>query len=162
MISPVEQLRMKAAAVGLPVPKIAEQMNTSRCFPDLTQSLKTEALLKPFKSDSAKQARFDAFQVLVRRGFTSQWDVAWWRSACPALLPMFHLFLLFISNLSMDSSNKVSKSSSAWGFIGHNLLWEAPSPGYPFSTTSSNNVEIRDGSFFLKWKNKRHSPLLII
>ncbi|THD28943.1 G patch domain-containing protein 1 [Fasciola hepatica] len=77
MISPVEQLRMKAAAVGLPVPKIAEGVDTSvvgtvPCIPDLTQSLKTDALLKPFKSDSAKQARFDAFQVLVRRGFTNE------------------------------------------------------------------------------------------
>ncbi|VDP89023.1 unnamed protein product [Echinostoma caproni] len=81
MVSPIEQLRMKAAAAGLPVPKVNEETvknegtasETSTSIPtsSLAQSLKTDVLLKPFKTDAAKQARFEAFQVLLRRGFTA-------------------------------------------------------------------------------------------
>ncbi|KAF6775332.1 hypothetical protein AHF37_05067 [Paragonimus kellicotti] len=78
LVNPVEQLRMDGAAAGLPVPprsdptavvpttSIPQLSMVSAVFP------KTEALLKPFKVDPEKQARFEAFQVLIRRGFTPE------------------------------------------------------------------------------------------
>ncbi|KAG5454307.1 G patch domain-containing protein 1 [Clonorchis sinensis] len=73
LMDPVERLRMEAAAAGLPVPPVSNlRTPTSETQPPVTSVMKPEALLKPFKTDPAKQARFEAFQVLIRRGFTPE------------------------------------------------------------------------------------------
>ncbi|KAA3681917.1 G patch domain-containing protein 1 [Paragonimus westermani] len=82
LVNPIDQLRMDGAAAGLPVPprsdSVAVLFTTSistNSTPLSTVSAvfpKTEALLKPFKVDPEKQARFEAFQVLIRRGFTPE------------------------------------------------------------------------------------------
>ncbi|VDQ02268.1 unnamed protein product [Trichobilharzia regenti] len=83
----IQQLRLKAAAAGLPVPPLgsnpspvvggqqsSQSENSSEltaCNPPLPSSSSnpTAGLLKIFKNDSNKQARFEAYQVLIRRGF---------------------------------------------------------------------------------------------
>ncbi|KAF7232672.1 G patch domain-containing protein 1, partial [Paragonimus skrjabini miyazakii] len=82
LVNPVEQLRMDGAAAGLPVPprSDATAVVPTTSIPTNSTPLsmvnavfpKTEALLKPFKVDPEKQARFEAFQVLIRRGFTPE------------------------------------------------------------------------------------------
>ncbi|OON17058.1 hypothetical protein X801_07111, partial [Opisthorchis viverrini] len=64
---------MQAAAAGLPVPPVSNLPTpASETQPSATSVMKPEALLRPFKTDPAKQARFEAFQVLIRRGFTPE------------------------------------------------------------------------------------------
>ncbi|KER30018.1 hypothetical protein T265_03497 [Opisthorchis viverrini] len=73
LVDPVERLRMQAAAAGLPVPPVSNLPTpASETQPSATSVMKPEALLRPFKTDPAKQARFEAFQVLIRRGFTPE------------------------------------------------------------------------------------------
>ncbi|CAH8824953.1 unnamed protein product [Trichobilharzia szidati] len=82
----VQQLRLQAAAAGLPVPPLgsnpspvggqqsSQSENSNKlpaCIP-LSSSNPTTGLLKIFKNDSNKQARFEAYQVLIRRGFTHE------------------------------------------------------------------------------------------
>ncbi|KAH8849658.1 G patch domain-containing protein 1 [Schistosoma japonicum] len=82
-LDPIQQLRLKAAAAGLPVPSLVStptsdelkscQSEDSNKLTMLTTSTNpTSGLLKVFKTDSNKQARFEAYQVLVRRGFTHE------------------------------------------------------------------------------------------
>ncbi|CAI2725225.1 unnamed protein product [Schistosoma spindalis] len=81
-LDPIQQLRLKAAAAGLPVPalesktSLAEQQSNqsenSNKLAAFTTSNPTAGLLKIFKTDSNKQARFEAYQVLVRRGFAHE------------------------------------------------------------------------------------------
>ncbi|CAH8440021.1 unnamed protein product [Schistosoma bovis] len=81
-LDPIQQLRLKAAAAGLPVPALVsktspdeQQLNQSENSNKLagfTTSNPTAGLLKIFKTDSNKQARFEAYQVLVRRGFAHE------------------------------------------------------------------------------------------
>ncbi|CAH8442363.1 unnamed protein product [Schistosoma rodhaini] len=80
-LDPIQQLRLKAAAAGLPVPALVskssaeQQSNQSEKSNELavfTTSNPTAGLLKIFKMDSNKQARFEAYQVLVRRGFAHE------------------------------------------------------------------------------------------
>ncbi|CAI2737421.1 unnamed protein product, partial [Dicrocoelium dendriticum] len=87
LLSPIGQLHMKAAAAGLPVPNLTvSTAETAQVPPSSTlPPMRTDALLKPFKFDPAKQARFEAFQVLIRRGFSS--DEAYTRSSGDVDMP---------------------------------------------------------------------------
>ncbi|CAH8466251.1 unnamed protein product [Heterobilharzia americana] len=79
-LDPVHQLRLKAAAAGLPVPSLvpissSKQLSNQSGNPNeptnfILPTNPTAGLLKIFKTDSNKQARFEAYQVLVRRGFS--------------------------------------------------------------------------------------------
>ncbi|CAH8463443.1 unnamed protein product [Schistosoma turkestanicum] len=82
-LDPIQQLRLKAAAAGLPVPSLVskslpneqhiEPCENANELAVLTMSNNpTVGLLKLFKTDSNKQARFEAYQVLVRRGFSHE------------------------------------------------------------------------------------------
>lgn len=84
LMSPAEQLRVKAAAAGLPVPPrqpptpAAATTVATESAQQATINLSITAdLLKPFTStDPPKQSRFEAFQVLTRRGFDGKHSVA--------------------------------------------------------------------------------------
>ncbi|VDN31419.1 unnamed protein product [Dibothriocephalus latus] len=74
-------------------PSIPEHASvTGTAFPPATAAVasKTTQLLKPFITDPAKQARFDAYQVLRRRGFTREYLI------CLLVCG----FICFISSLS--------------------------------------------------------------
>ncbi|CAH8472300.1 unnamed protein product [Heterobilharzia americana] len=81
-LDPVHQLRLKAAAAGLPVPSLvpissSKQLSNQCGNPNeptnfILPTNPTAGLLKIFKTDSNKQARFEAYQVLVRRGFSHE------------------------------------------------------------------------------------------
>ncbi|VDO76447.1 unnamed protein product [Schistosoma margrebowiei] len=81
-LDPIQQLRLQAAAAGLPVPALvsknspaeqqSNQSENSNKLTAFTTSNPTAGLLKIFKADSNKQARFEAYQVLVRRGFAHE------------------------------------------------------------------------------------------
>ncbi|CAH8483300.1 unnamed protein product [Schistosoma margrebowiei] len=81
-LDPIQQLRLQAAAAGLPVPALvsknspaeqqSNQSENSNKLAAFTTSNPTAGLLKIFKADSNKQARFEAYQVLVRRGFAHE------------------------------------------------------------------------------------------